>query len=54
MDTTTIIAVILGSLLSLSEALSLIPGAKSNGIFQLIVNTLKSIKDALLGKKEPV
>lgn len=52
MDTMTIIAVALGSLLSLSEVLSLIPAVKSNGIFQLIVNTLKSVKEALFGKKE--
>lgn len=32
----------------LSEALSLIPSVKSNGVFQLISNLLK----ALLGKKE--
>jgi hypothetical protein len=32
----------------ISEALSLIPSIKSNGIFQLISNALK----ALLGKKE--
>jgi len=32
----------------ISEALSLIPSIKANGIFQLISNALK----ALLGKKE--
>lgn len=33
---------ILGSLLAISEGLSLIPGLKSNGIMQAIVNFLKS------------
>jgi len=32
----------------ISEALSLIPSVKANGVFQLISNALK----ALLGKKE--
>lgn len=32
------------ALLAVSEALSLIPAVKSNGIFQLIYNALKSIK----------
>jgi hypothetical protein len=31
-----------------SEALSLIPAVKANGVFQLVVNILK----ALLGKKD--
>jgi hypothetical protein len=53
MELMTIVAVILGSLLSLSEILSLIPGIKSNGIFQLIVNSIRSIKDALFPKKDP-
>lgn len=38
----------MGALWAISEALSLIPVVKSNGIFQLIVNVLKSI----LGKKD--
>lgn len=32
---------ILGLLLAISEVLSLIPSVKSNGVFQLIVNTIK-------------
>lgn len=34
-------AVIFGILLAISEALSLIPAVKSNGIFQMIYNFLK-------------
>ena len=41
-------SVIASVLLALSEALALIPGIKSNSVFQLIVNGLKSI----LGKKD--
>lgn len=52
MDTMTTIAIVLGSLLSLSELLGLIPSVKSNSVFQLFVNTVKSIKEALFGKKE--
>ena len=36
--------VIITALLAVSEALSLIPSIKSNGIFNLIYNTLKSFK----------
>lgn len=46
MDTTTIIT-IMGAALAISEALSLIPGIKSNGIFQLIYNTLKFMVSAV-------
>jgi hypothetical protein len=48
MDLMTIIGIILGSLLSLSEILALIPGVKSNSVFQLLINIIK----ALLKKKE--
>ena len=48
MEPTTIIS-ILGALLAISEALSLIPSVKSNGIFQLVYNTLKFLAGA--GKK---
>ena len=34
--------VVLGVLLAISEGLALIPGIKSNSIFQLIYNALKS------------
>lgn len=34
------LTVILGALLGVSEALSLIPGIKSNGIFQLFYNLI--------------
>lgn len=40
-------------LFALSEALSLIPGIKANGIFQAIFNGLKFIKDALTPKAPP-
>lgn len=39
---------ILAVLGGVSEALSLIPAVKANGVFQLVVNILK----ALLGKKD--
>lgn len=38
------IIVILAAALAVSEALALIPSVKSNGIFQLVVNLLKSFK----------
>ena len=40
MDFTTITMVI-GALLAISEALSLIPGVQSNGVFQVIWRLLK-------------
>ena len=40
--------VIVTCLLAISEALTAIPAIKSNGIFQLLVNILKTIA----GKKE--
>lgn len=39
-------AMILGVLFGVSEALSLIPQVKSNGVFQMIYNLLKSLMDA--------
>lgn len=36
-------AMVLGILLALSEALALIPGIKSNSVFQLVFNFLKSL-----------
>lgn len=46
METTTIMAWVV-ALLAVSEALSLIPGIKANGIFQVIWNILK----VMAGKK---
>lgn len=40
---------VLAVLWGLSETLALIPGIKSNSVFQLIYNALK----AILGKKDP-
>ena len=40
MDAVTL-SVIIGGLLALSEMLSLIPGVKSNGIFQMAWHVLK-------------
>ena len=37
------IMIILAALLAISEALSLIPQVKSNGVFQVIYNLLKSL-----------
>lgn len=42
--------VIMGALLSLSEALALIPGVKANSIFQAVVNGLSWLKDKLAPK----
>ena len=43
------LAVIFGCLFAVSEALSLIPSVKSNGVFQWIVNGIKWVL-AKLGK----
>ena len=48
----TIALAIVAALLAVSEALSLIPGIKANGIFQAIYNTLKSVKDFLTPKAQ--
>jgi len=45
------LALILGALLAISEALALIPGIKANSIFQLVFNVLK--KAAAVFKKKP-
>jgi len=37
------IMIILAALLAVSEALSLIPQVKSNGVFQVVHNLLKSL-----------
>ena len=42
-DTMTIVMVVLGALLSLSEVLALIPSVKANSIFQAMVNVVKSL-----------
>lgn len=47
MDATTI-SIIVGALLAVSEALSLIPQVRSNGIFQVLWRILK----AVAGEKE--
>ena len=47
MDMATI-SLIVGALLAISEALSLIPGVSSNGIFQVVWRLLK----ILAGEKE--
>ena len=43
---------ILGVLLAVSEALALIPGVKSHGIFKLILRALHAIDNVTDGKKE--
>lgn len=48
MDAITI-SVIVGALLAVSEALSLIPAVKANGIFQVLWRILKAVAGA---KKE--
>ncbi len=42
MDQQTVMVVI-GALLAVSEALSLIPALKSNGVLQLVVNLLQTL-----------
>lgn len=37
------LTIVLGAALALSEALSLIPSVKSNGIFQAVFNGLKTL-----------
>ena len=37
------LAIALGVLFGISEALSLVPSIKANGIFQLVLNILKAI-----------
>ena len=41
---------LLGALLAVSEFLSVFPKVKANGVFQFIVNALKSVKDFLFKK----
>jgi hypothetical protein len=48
--TTENILIILGALLALSEVLALIPGIKSNSVFQLVINILKKVKEFLSPK----
>ena len=45
MDVTTI-SIIVSALLAVSEALSLIPGVQSNGIFQVVWRVLKIVAGA--------
>jgi len=40
------ISIIIGAALAVSEALSLIPGVKANGIFQVVWRVLKIIAGA--------
>ena len=48
MENNTLLIIVVAAL-AVSEALSLIPGLKSNGIFQLIYNVLRAVAGA--GKK---
>lgn len=43
-DSITTIDIVLAALFAISEALSLIPGVKANGIFQIIYLFLKSFQ----------
>lgn len=43
-DSITSIDIILAALFAISEALSLVPAIKSNGVFLLIYNLLKSLQ----------
>lgn len=45
MDLTTI-SIIVGALLAVSEALSLIPAVQANGIFQILWRILKAVAGA--------
>jgi len=43
------LALVLGALLAVSEALSLIPAIKANSVLQLVLNTLKKLLPKKLG-----
>jgi hypothetical protein len=45
-------AILFGVLLGISEALSMIPAVKANGVFQAIYNGLKSIKQKFFTASE--
>ena len=45
-----ILAAVMSVLFALSEALSLIPSVKSNGVFQAIVAVIKFIMEKILKK----
>ena len=51
-STIAVITAVLGILLAISEALSLNPKVKSNGVFQMIWNILKGAVKLLGGKKK--
>lgn len=50
MDITTVVAVV-SALLAISEGLALIPGVKSNSIFQMIYFTLRAIVKGVQAKE---
>ncbi len=50
MDINTLL-VIIAAVAAVSEALALIPGIKSNSVFQVIYNLLKSIGNAIKKKE---
>lgn len=47
----TILLVIVGAMLAISEALALIPAVAANSIFQLVQGALKKIKEMLSPKE---
>lgn len=49
-NTMEIILVVLGVLLAISEGLALIPGLASNSVFQLVINIIKKLAEALKPK----
>ena len=49
MDITTV-TLILAAALAVSEALSMIPAVKSNGIFQAVYNTIRTAAGFVMGK----
>lgn len=50
MDINTLL-VIIAAVLAVSEALALIPGIKSNSVFQIIFNLLKAMKNGIRNKE---
>jgi len=46
----TTISMILAAALAVSEALSMIPAVKSNGVFQMFYNTTRTIARLVMGK----
>lgn len=49
-ETVGTIGTVVVALFAVSEALALIPSVKANSVFQLVYNTLKTIREKFSGK----